>query len=432
MKNFKTAFGITLGAWALTAWTAAQCSTVPHSGVLQIFSGPTAQGACAILADHRMSCWGSGGSFVETNSINGLRIKSVAVGSNTVCALLEDTSVWCKGDNTHGQLGNGTFGGATTDFGPVIYARLFARRQFGDVTAIVGGTRHFCALKSDTSVWCWGSNSDDQLGDFSVPDGADSNVPVTVVVALGHGSSKPLNNAMSITAGAFSTCASLLETDGTYSGACWGNNIRGQLGNGESGTDSNSPTAVSIDGDPTHKLGIAPLPGSIMAGDIHTCTLVPNADPYSVACFGNNFFGETSSGVSSNELPKPVIFPDSTPLTGASALATGYTGSCVILVDRTVACWGDNSHGEMGNHALNYNHAFSPVPVTNFDGSTLGDIQQIVMGQYFTCALTTNRSVLCWGDNSKQQLGVGQPHGPKDTPVETPVDGPIFYDGLGD
>jgi alpha-tubulin suppressor-like RCC1 family protein len=86
----------------------------------------------------------------------------------------------------------------------------------------------------------------------------------------------------------------------------------------------------------------------------------------------------------------------------------------------------------MGNHALNYNHAFSPVPVTNFDGSTLGDIQQIVMGQYFTCALTTNRSVLCWGDNSKQQLGVGQPHGPKDTPVETPVDGPIFYDGLGD
>jgi alpha-tubulin suppressor-like RCC1 family protein len=386
----------------------------PHSGVAQIYAGQSAQGACAILADHRMSCWGNGGGISETESFDGVRIVSVAIGADFSCVLLVNGTVACGGGNEEGQLGIGSFA-PTTELKNV-------HDLSGPVSAIAAGAYHVCALMSaDGTVQCWGSNSNGQIGNFNV--GANFNVPITVVVHDGM-TNPPLSNVESISAGAASTCAILNESAGKYSGACWGENNYGQLGNGHDLENDDSPQTLTYDG--VNKLDV--VASSMSPGNIHTCVMVLDAAPNSVACWGNNDQGQISTGGgTSNPLPSPVIFSDSTKLTGVSAISSGAYFTCGILTDRTGLCWGNDQFGQLGNYQLDRNNAYSPVAIVDTAGNKLTDLAQIVAGGPFTCALVDGQ-VYCWGDNAEGQLGGAVPFSSTDFPSLVPVDGPIFFD----
>ena len=143
------------------------------------------------------------------------------------CAILDDGSVSCWGQNNFGQLGDGT----TTDRNaPTQISSLGTDRT---AVAITAGDFHTCAILDDGSVSCWGSNNYGQIGDGTT---TDRNTP-TPTSSLGTD-----RTAVAITAGGLHTCAIL--DDGSVS--CWGSNWDGQLGDGTT-TDRTTPTAIEIE-----------------------------------------------------------------------------------------------------------------------------------------------------------------------------------------
>jgi alpha-tubulin suppressor-like RCC1 family protein len=145
---------------------------------------------------------------------------AITAGSQHSCALLGGGTVKCWGDNTYGQLGDGTTDTMTST--PVTVTGL------SGTTAIAAGADHTCALLTDGSVKCWGANHSGQLG-----DGTTTNWP-SPMAASG------ISMATAITAGTAHTCA--LFGDGTV--RCWGSNGSGQLGDG-TWTDRSAPVTVT-------------------------------------------------------------------------------------------------------------------------------------------------------------------------------------------
>ncbi|MBI3609808.1 MAG: hypothetical protein HY204_03790 [Nitrospirae bacterium] len=237
-------------------------------------------------------------------------IVAVAAGESHSLALKNDGTVWAWGDNSYGQLGDGTTAGQHVT--PIQVSVLT------NVIAIAAGGRHSIAIKTDGTVWAWGQNSGGQLGIGS----ADINPHSTPFQVPG------LSVVSSIAAGDSHTVA----LDGAGNVWAWGSNSHGQLGNGDPGLNNQfSPVLV-----------LAGVSG-IAAGYSHT--LVVNGN--TVWAFGDNFFGQLGLGATDgNPHPTPVQVPG---LTGAIKIAGGGSHSLAIKSDGTVWAWGENQNGQLGN-----------------------------------------------------------------------------------
>jgi alpha-tubulin suppressor-like RCC1 family protein len=162
-----------------------------------------------------------GGQSDCANSIEG--IVKIAIGAASLCLLDSSHTVRCLGDNTDGELGVGTTGGAFP------YAQAISGLTATDISV---GATHACAAPLDASapVVCWGSGADDQLGP-GLTDGGSSASPLAVT---------GLSGVSQLTAATGATCA--LKSDGTV--WCWGSNATGQLGRGGSGGSFAIPLEV--------------------------------------------------------------------------------------------------------------------------------------------------------------------------------------------
>ena len=193
--------------------------------------------SCALAADGTVSCWGMddsgelGNGLVTTSATStpvpvvGLSgVTAITAGGGHTCALTGDRTVHCWGDNSAGQLGDGTTTNSAT---PVSVVGL------SGVTAITAGFGHTCALTADQTVHCWGDDYDGQLGDGT--KWTNSATPVSVV---------GLSGVTAITAGYANTCA--LTGDGRVH--CWGGNTSGQLGNGTTTSSLTPVTVVGLSG----------------------------------------------------------------------------------------------------------------------------------------------------------------------------------------
>ncbi|MGC4094749.1 MAG: hypothetical protein QM756_43890 [Polyangiaceae bacterium] len=187
--------------------------------------------SCALLTDATVKCWGlntngelganSGAARSPTPlAVFGLtNVKSISAGNDSTCALKTDGTVWCWGANSEGQLGDNS---TTARIAPVAVQGLTTT-----AVAIDEGTFHGCAALSDGSAMCWGLNGNGELGNSST---TNSHVAVPVTSMTG---------AIAVSAGIYSSCA--LRADGTA--ACWGRGAEGQLGNGAT-QDSLVPAVV--------------------------------------------------------------------------------------------------------------------------------------------------------------------------------------------
>jgi alpha-tubulin suppressor-like RCC1 family protein len=146
----------------------------------------------------------------------------MAAGYNHNCAIKTDGSAWCWGRNSNGQLGDGTTTSQTT---PVAVSGLAS-----GVTRIAAGFLHTCAGRTDGSVWCWGWNFYGQVGDGTNTERA---TPVAV--------SGLASGVTQIAAGGSQSCA--IRSNG--SALCWGLNGSGQLGDGTT-THRYTPVAVTF------------------------------------------------------------------------------------------------------------------------------------------------------------------------------------------
>jgi len=177
---------------------------------------------------------------------------------------------------------------------------------------------------------------------------------------------------------------------------CWGYNGDGLLGDGTTG-DRLVPVQI---------VGLGSGVVSVTLGLFHSCVVTSVGE---ALCWGKNDNGQLGD-VSTVDRPIP------TPVYGLSsgvvAVAAGDSHTCVLKSTGGVACWGDNSVGQVGDDTY-ASKRYVPTPVKNLDSGVIA----MSVGSGHTCVLTTVGGALCWGFNSRGQLGVENP-GEKRVPTQ--------------
>jgi alpha-tubulin suppressor-like RCC1 family protein len=302
--------------------------------------------------------------------VGGLTGTKIAGGYNHTLALKPDGSLWAWGLNSDGQLGNNSLTNNTT---PVQVSVL------SSVQAIAGGGAHSLAIESDGTVWAWGDNSYGQLGNGSI---IGSNIPVQVLGLTGV--------IIPIAGGGSHSIAQ--KSDGTL--WAWGLNGAGQLGNG---SNNNSSIPVQVSG----VLGLTGV-SAVSAGENHT---VAYDGTGAVWTWGSNAKGQlgNGSGLDSN-IPVKV-----TVLSSVIAIASGYNYTIALKGDGTVWAWGDNLFGQLGLGTADSNPHSVPAQVTDPNDSSgfLTGVITIAGGGNHSIAVKDNGTVWAWGENQNGQLGDG-------------------------
>ncbi|HJR49488.1 MAG TPA: hypothetical protein VJ794_00195, partial [Gemmatimonadales bacterium] len=250
----------------------------------------------------------------------------------------------------------------------------------GVFAEVEAGLLHSCGLTPGGQVYCWGANNAGQLGDDNAPVGSDTPVPV----AGGH-----VFQALSV--GYVHNCA--LESGGQA--YCWGSNIQGQLGDGNTGVDSDMPVPVTGG----HAFA------SISAGGDHTCALTSAGEAY---CWGENFYGGLGDGNAPTDSDMPVLVLGGHVFESISA---GLVHTCAVASTGIGYCWGSNGKGRLGNGNAGID---SPTPTPVAGGHLFHSISA---GGLHTCGLTTAAAVYCWGYGLSGQLGNGNAGIDQDIPV---------------
>jgi alpha-tubulin suppressor-like RCC1 family protein len=290
---------------------------------------------------------------------------SIATGGGHSCAVRSDGIAVCWGDNTYGQLGDGT----NNDKLLAVYPPVKTGPGFTDylrgVVDIAAGESHACAVLGDGTAWCWGWNGSGQLGDGTT---TDRNIAAPV---------SGLTDVIAIDAGYWHTCA--VRADGTV--WCWGDNYWGQLGNGTT-TDSTTPVRVLM----------LTGPIDVAAGTTHTCAVTRYEE---VQCWGNNIDGQLGDGTFTNSTT-PVFLAGNPDVVDVTA-GEGFT--CAVLPGGTVKCWGWNELGTLGDGTTTNRNV--PVDVVGLGG----DAVDVSGGYKHTCAVLADGSGRCWGSDGFGQIG---------------------------
>lgn len=347
---------------------------------------------CGIRTSHRMYCWGNdsfgqlgdGGlnEFKSTPVLvagNVVDWLAVTVGDSHTCGLRMTGQLYCWGSDAHGKLGDGgTFRDRST---PVAVAG-----DITDWTSASAGGDHTCARRSTGRIYCWGSDSRGQVGD----GGSNTDRSAPVLVAGGA------TNWGAVSTGLSHTCAR--KTTGRL--YCWGNDLTGQLGNG--GTNANATSPVPVAGSATTRWTL------VAAGATHTCARRSNGRLF---CWGSDAAGQLGDGGGPNSF-------ESTPVQVAGrttdwvAVAAGDFSTCARKSNGRLYCWGSDAVGQLGNGGANTSTR-APVQVAGraIDWST------VAVGERHACARKTGRTLFCWGRDDFGQLGDGGANADRSSPV---------------
>ena len=244
-----------------------------------------------------MKCWGrdhegqlgDGGNDTDTNAPSSTAIDlgtgrtavAVSAGQYNTCAILDNGDLKCWGRDNEGQLGDG--GNNNNAHTPSSTAIDLGTGR--TAVAVSVGHEHTCAILDNGDLKCWGSDDYGQLGNGGTNNRLKS--PSATAIDLGTG-----RTAVAITAGNGHTCA-ILDNDDLK---CWGRDNKGQLGDGGSNTDTNTPSSTAID------LGTGRTAVAVSAVNQHTCVILDNGE---AKCWGKNQNGQLGDGCLLYTSPSP-------------------------------------------------------------------------------------------------------------------------------
>lgn len=344
-----------------------------YAGVLSAGNNHT----CLLNANGEAYCWGDnsvgqlGNGSTESSmtpvSVSGdLSFTSISAGWDHTCAITEDNDAYCWGRGRYGRLGNGSSENSR------VPTEVSGGLSFESVDS---GMAHTCGLTTDGAAFCWGRGEDGILGNNSVKS---SLVPVPVSDGLAFGS---------INAGSATTCG--ITTNGDA--YCWGASDFGNLlGQGE-GDLASKATPGLVAGEFRFK------PNSISVGLDHVCA-ISRSDK--AVCWGRGRYGKLGIGSGDGlgvleNLKTPREVKGS--LSFAS-IATGVFQTCGIAPDSKAYCWGRNGSGQLGDGATAMR--VEPAAV-----STDQRFKELTIGIDHVCGATTNDKIYCWGDGNAGKLG---------------------------
>jgi alpha-tubulin suppressor-like RCC1 family protein len=357
--------------------------------------GHVAKGSCNGLGCETTACWVDG--------VEGA--VAVAAGEGTTCTIDGHGAVTCWGEGHVGQLGPDPTEVCGEDMNMwACTAHPTPIAGLHDVVSIVVDN-HACALAGNGEVWCWGANTENQLGSETSercpgnvgrrppqrggmyrPEPPDPGIVCSRTPVRVPG----VTDAVQLAIGSSHTCA--LLRDGTVT--CWGDNTWGQLGRGpHPGLLPPAP----VDG-LDHIVGIA-------GGTRTTCAWQRDGHAW---CWGANNEGELA--YDTTETCQGVFSCSSTPrpsLDGVAEISIGFTHACARKLDGTVVCWGLDAEGALGSDGhdtcgrARQACAKTPQPVPGITAAT-----SLSVGEQSSCVIDRGE-VRCWGRNVLGGLGDG-------------------------
>jgi alpha-tubulin suppressor-like RCC1 family protein len=365
---------------------------VRRDGVGRAIAAAGPQHVCAATADGALRCWGAmyyghlgdGRRAVVTapREVPALRgARSLAAGTAFTCGVFDEggaTRTRCVGYNGLGQLGGSRVATGTVpsvEPTPVtVQAGTRAGPALITAQAVCAGTAHACALAQGGAVHCWGWNNSGQIGNAMPSTG-----PLFAAQAV-----PGVSGVVSVSAGSAHTC---LVVAGAVT--CFGQSDRGQCGYLAGGSPVMRATVP----------GVATAQ-EVAAGAEFTCARLGDGR---LTCWGDNTYGQCAVDPAVAPTVVPMNAPFSLPL-NPSGVTAGLAHACAWNNAAGVWCWGVNNRGQLGQPSSMTSRSFVPLPVPE---SLLSTVAEVAAGVEFTCARTTAGAVLCWGSNTRGQLGDG-------------------------
>lgn len=362
--------------------------------------------ACARGSDGTAICWGTGGAgqlgdggtvaradqpVVVRKAGTALAdssISQIAAGQYSTCAVAGGKA-FCWGEGSAGQLGNG----AETD-SPVAVAVTTAGTPLAGRTVeqVAVSANHACAVTTDGVVACWGSNTFGQIGDNTQTRRSVPTSPMITGTALQGAAVAQVAVASS------RTC--VVTTAG--GGACWGDN-GGTFGNGGT-ADSRVAVAVTTAGTPLAGKQLVAIDTNALSAE-HTCAVTSDGN---AACWGSGSSGRLGNGSTASSTLPVAVTKTGTALAGKTirTIDTGGLATCATSSDGSLACWGSNNWGSLGN-GTTIGSSTTAVAVRK-EGTALAGASVIGVSSHEpACAVASDGRVACWGSDTYGTLGNG-------------------------
>ena len=439
--------------------------------------------SCALLDDATVKCWGknNAGQLGQNDTDNrgdsagemGSALPAIFFGTDRTaiaiatsnrgdldytCALLDNATVKCWGENGHGQLGQGSsyqYGSTAGDMATLSEIQLGTNTS---VTSISIGKAHSCAVTLATNIKCWGmgnsgrtgrGNTDDagsymsSMGDYLPQvdlDGVEATVTPTHTPSLTPSYTETptvtgtptVTKTPTVTETPTATETPTVTETPTIT---------------ETPTVTQTPTVTNTPSltytrskTPTRSLTSSrtrtptksrtrtatPIGGvkevvSVATGAEHTCVMLAND---TVKCWGRNNEGQLgyddtiNRGSLEDQMGSNLAALNFGIGRTARAIAPGITHTCVILDDNSVKCWGSNTDGQLGYEDIT-SRGGNPGDMNLLQTVDLGTGRRAVAissGENFTCVILDNGKVKCWGDGSFGNLGLLNTYNRGDSP----------------
>ncbi|MGE9745855.1 RCC1 domain-containing protein [Bdellovibrio bacteriovorus] len=325
---------------------------------------------CGLRTDNKMDCWGAI-SYANGSTSEQLTAKEVVGATNIVsvaegygdhtCYIDSLGDLYCFGNSGYKNLGHNSYTSSTT---PI-------KVPSSNIKKAAVGIYFTCFIDSSDQVQCFGKNDDAELGQ---PISFSNGIP-TVYASI--------TKALDIAAGNKIACA-IDEVSGTRSVKCWGKT-----------ESASSHVPVTITGLPSDIQSIS-VNGSITADVRHGCGLSEQGLVY---CWGSNF--RSRRGLASGAVTWTTANYVGLPVKAVKVQA-GTDTSCALGEDKKLYCWGSGLPNATNSHQ--YQESYVPVQLDNF-GDTITDFQ---LTELASCAVTTSSNIKCWGINSLGEMGNGQ------------------------
>ena len=194
--------------------------------------------------------------------LNGYQLSTRGLHS---CSILDNGSLMCWGLNNRGQVGDGTTTDAHTP-------QLVDLGSGAIVTEVANGYRHTCATLENGSLYCWGQNSEGELGNGQ--QYTSQTTPLWVDLGAGR-------TAVRIDADMSNTCA-VVDNGSLY---CWGTNSHGQLNDDPSQlARQTTPRWIDLGGN---------VASTVSVGSLNVCSILNNGSLY---CWGDDSYGQLARG----------------------------------------------------------------------------------------------------------------------------------------